>query len=210
MPHRLGFAVDDDELAVANLVTERRHAAHPQSLLLRSRDLVADTLAGQLALELGKGEEDVQGQTPHRGRRVELLRDRDEGDPLGIEDLDDLGEIGEGARQAIDLVGDQQINLTRLDVGEELLQGRAVHRSAGIAAIVVMLRQHGPTLVPLAPDEGLAGLALGMQRVELLLEPLLAGFAGVDRAAERPPAAGRCRPRHGGSPQRRFVGACAA
>ncbi len=206
VPHRLGLGGNDDELAIAHRVAERRHAAHPHPLLLRCRDLVADALAGELALELGEGEEHVQREAPHRGRRVELLGHRDEGHALRVEDLDDLGEVGERARQAVDLVGDQEIDFARLDVGEELLQGRSVHRAAGVAAIVVMLRQHGPALVPLALDEGLAGLALGMQRVELLLQPLLGGFAGVDRATECPPGADRCRPTHHGSPQQRFDG----
>src|SRR5215831_16958590 len=33
------------------------------------------------------------------------------------------------------------------------------------------------------PDESLTGLALRLQRIEFLIEPLLGGFAGVDRAA---------------------------
>src|SRR6516225_2606748 len=65
-----------------------------------------------------------------------------------------------------------------------------------------------PAFVPLARDEGLAGLALRLQRIELLFEPLLGGFAGVDRTAHgsappRPagpsvrhaPASGRSQPR---------------
>ena len=36
----------------------------------------------------------------------------------------------------------------------------------------------------LALDIGFGGLALGVERVELLLEPMLGGFAGVDRAAQ--------------------------
>ena len=35
-----------------------------------------------------------------------------------------------------------------------------------------------------ATDEGLAGFALRVERVEFLLQPLLGGFAGVDRAAD--------------------------
>ena len=41
-----------------------------------------------------------------------------------------------------------------------------------------------PAFMALARDEGLAGLALGMERVELLLEPFLGGFAGIDGAAK--------------------------
>ena len=35
----------------------------------------------------------------------------------------------------------------------------------------------------LLPDERFTGLALRLKRIELLLEPFLGGFAGVDRAA---------------------------
>jgi hypothetical protein len=38
--------------------------------------------------------------------------------------------------------------------------------------------------VPLALDEGLAGLALRLQRIEFLIEAFLGRFAGVDRAAD--------------------------
>src|SRR6516164_4246731 len=40
------------------------------------------------------------------------------------------------------------------------------------------------SFVALTVDESLAGLALRLQRIELLLEPLLGGFAGVDRTAD--------------------------
>jgi hypothetical protein len=65
------------------------------SLLLRGGDLVADALADDLALKLREGQQDVEGQAPHRGRRVELLRHRNEGRAPGVEDLDDLGKIGD-------------------------------------------------------------------------------------------------------------------
>ena len=54
MSHRLGFCLVDDELPVFDVVAERGQAAHPQTLLLGGRDLVADALACDLALKLGK------------------------------------------------------------------------------------------------------------------------------------------------------------
>ena len=47
-----------------------------------------------------------------------------------------------------------------------------------------MIADQHPAFGALAGDIGLAGLALGMQAVELLLEPFLGGFPGVDGAAE--------------------------
>lgn len=51
---------------------------HPHALLLGRRDLVADALGGDLALELGEGEKDVKRETSHRRRRVERLGHGDE------------------------------------------------------------------------------------------------------------------------------------
>src|SRR5215467_1555465 len=70
------LAVDDDELAVLYPIPERRHAAHPHPLLFRRGDLVADALADDLALELREGQQNIEGQASHRGRRIELLRHR--------------------------------------------------------------------------------------------------------------------------------------
>ena len=56
-----------------------------------------------------------------------------------------------------------------------------------------MLGQGPPALRGLALDIGLAGLPLGVERIELLIQAMLGGFAGVDGAAQRlwahPPSA---------------------
>jgi len=64
-----------------------------------------------------------------------------------------------------------------------LLQGGSIHRRTREPAIVIISRQAHPAFVPLAVDEGFAGFALRLQRIEFLIEPLLGGFAGVDRTA---------------------------
>src|SRR4030081_1222490 len=92
--HDFRLAFDDDELAVLRLITERLHPTHPHPLLLRGSDLVADALADDLALELREGQQNIEGQAPHRGRGVELLRHRNEGGTPRVDDLDDLGKTG--------------------------------------------------------------------------------------------------------------------
>ena len=57
--------------------------------------------------------------------------------PLPVEDLDDLGEVGQRAGQPVDLVDHHDVDRARGDVGEQPLQGRALHGAAGDAAIVV-------------------------------------------------------------------------
>src|SRR6516225_1943564 len=63
------------------------------------------------------------------------------------------------------------------------LQSRPTDRRAGEPAVIITRAQAHPAFVPLAGDEGLAGLALRLQRIEFLVEPFLGGFAGVDGAA---------------------------
>jgi hypothetical protein len=112
-----------------------------------------------------------------------LLRDRHKGCAPGVKDLDNLGKIGERAGQAVDLIDHHDIDPPGREVGEQLLQSGPSHRGAGEPAVVITFRQAHPAFVPLARDEGLTGFALRLQRIELLLEPLLGRFAGVDRTA---------------------------
>ena len=150
----------------------------------RGGDLVADALGRHLALELGEAEQDVQRQPAHGGGGVERLRDRDEGDAVPVEHLDQLGEVGQRAAEAVDLVDHDHVDQPVLDIRQQPLQAGALQRAAGDAAVVILVADQHPALGPLAGDVGLAGLALGVERVELLLQPFLGGFPGVDGAAQ--------------------------
>ena len=92
------------QLPVLHDVAEGHVAAHEHALLPRRPDLVADALGGDLALELREAEQDVESEPAHRGRGVEPLGDRDEGDTGAVEHLHQLGEVHQRARQPVDLV----------------------------------------------------------------------------------------------------------
>ena len=104
------FLFVDHQFAIDDLVTERHNTADPHALLLRRGDLVTDALAGDLAFELGEGEQHVERQPPHAGRGVEGLGDRDEGDAVGVEQLDQFGEVGERTGETVDLVDDDDVD----------------------------------------------------------------------------------------------------
>jgi hypothetical protein len=76
-------------------------------------------------------------------------------DVVRLEELDELGEVREGPGQAIELVDHHDIDKAGPDVGQEPLQGRAVDRGAGEAAIVIAGRECPPALMGLALDVGL-------------------------------------------------------
>src|SRR5918997_1438062 len=75
---------------------------------------------------------------------------------------------------------------TGLDVGEQAGESRSVERASREAAVVVAVGQAAPALVGLALDEGLGCLALGIKGVEVLLQAVLGGLAGVDGTAKCP------------------------
>jgi hypothetical protein len=62
-------------------------------------------------------------------------------------------------------------------------QSRPTHRRAGEPAVIIPCEPAHPAFVALAGDEGLAGLALCLQRIEFLVESLLRGFASVNGTA---------------------------
>ena len=74
-PNLFRLSLIDGDFAILGVIAERRHAADPQPLALGGGDLVANALGGDLPLELGKRQQHIQGQSPHRGGRIELLGD---------------------------------------------------------------------------------------------------------------------------------------
>src|SRR5712671_5108011 len=180
--YRLGIGRVDDERALACVIAQRHIAAHPHALFLRGGDLVADAFTGDLALELGKGQQHIERQAAHRARRIKLLRHRDERHSLGVEEFDQPRKICERSGQPVDLVDDHDVDPAGPDIAEQILQRRSLYIAAREPAIVIAVSRQQPTLVLLAADEGLAGFALRRERVEFLLQPFLGGFAGVDGA----------------------------
>ena len=134
-------------------------------------------------LRLDYRQEHVERQSAHAGGGVELLGHRDEGGAVGVHHLHDLGEAGQRSGEPVHLVDHHQVHPPGADVGQQALQGGTLQGSAGEAAVVEAGGKQGPALVALAADERLAGLALGVQAVERLLQPLLGGLPGVDGAA---------------------------
>src|SRR6185437_4816458 len=102
------------------------------------------------------------------------------------------GKIGQRSGQPVDLVDDDDVDAAAADIGKKMLQRRPLQIAAGEPAIIVSAFRRHPALVLLAANISFAGLTLRSERVEFLLQPLLGGFAGVDRA----PLASSVNPRH--------------
>ena len=102
---------------------------------------------------------------------------------MGIENLYHSREVCQGAGKTVDLVGHHNIYMSLADVGEQTLQRRPLGCRTRKPAVVVGDFKQAPALTLLALDEGLARLALGVQRVEVLRKSFFGGLARIDRAA---------------------------
>src|SRR5262245_20994046 len=94
-PDRLCLRGHDFELLIDAAIAEWNGPPDPEALAFGGRNLVAHPLADGLALKLGKREQHVKGEPAHAGGGIEGLGDRDEGHPMFIKQLDQLGKIGE-------------------------------------------------------------------------------------------------------------------
>ena len=139
--------------ASASLMTNRRlsrrrspwtDAAHPHPLALGGGDLVADALAGDLALKLGEGQQDVEHQPPIEVVVLNCWVTDTKGHPLAFEHFDHLGEVGQAARQAVDLVDHHDVDLAALDIGHQAFQPRPIRVAAGETGVVVVVGHRNP------------------------------------------------------------------
>jgi hypothetical protein len=103
---------------------------------------------------------------------------------VSVEHLHQLGKICQRAAETIDLVDHDHIDETVFDILQQSLESGSVQRAPRNTTVVIMIAYQYPSFGPLARDIGLTRLALGMQRVELLLKAFLGGFACVDRATQ--------------------------
>ena len=102
---------------------------------------------------------------------------------MRVGQLDELGEVGQRAGEAVDLVDDDDIDAAVAHGGEQALEGGTLEGAPGVSAIVIAFGQEPPALMGLAPHVGFGGLALVVERVELLLQPVLGGHSGRSRSA---------------------------
>ncbi len=80
-----------------------------------------------------------------------------------IEQLDQLGEVRQRSRQAVDFVDNDDIDLPGPDIIQELLEVWPVGGPTGVPAIVVAGSDQGPSGMGLALDIGRGGIVLRVQ-----------------------------------------------
>ena len=172
----------DHELAVNVPVAVGDDPARPHFFLAAGGHLVSHTIRRHLALELREAHEKVDDHPSHRGRGVDLLGNGNHAHVVLGEDAVEFREVLQRTADAVDLVDDHHVDLPVVHVPQKLLEGRARHIAARVPAVIVMLIDEPPALAGLAMDVRCTGVELCLQRIELLVEPLVRAFARVDRA----------------------------
>src|ERR1019366_5097537 len=174
----------DVEPTLAEVIAERNPASHPHTLRFRSSDFVPNALARHFTFKLRERQKNVQGEATHRSRRVELLRDGDEGDAFRIKLLDKFGKVGQRTCEPIDLVHHDRIHLAVSDVGHQFFQSWPIHIAARESAVIVLGAEDNPSFVLLRMNIRLASLALCIERIKGLVQTFFGGFASIDRALD--------------------------
>jgi len=123
----------------------------------------------------------AQHQATHRVGRVERLGDADVGELVSLKDFEQLGEVQERAAQPIDLLDHDTRDLSSLDVSDWSPRRRTLDVPSH-ETDVITVGQALPALPDLTLDARFARFALGVERVEILLNSILNRLAGVDRA----------------------------
>ncbi len=136
-------------------VAEGCPSAVPHAFLGAFGDLVGNALGDGLALELAEGKEHVEHEHSHRGAGVEALRGGDEVDLVLFQHLPKLVEVGQVAGDAVELVGDDDIDIAGADFPKEGLHTGAFEVLAGETRVVDEVGG-GPSLVLVDGDGVLA------------------------------------------------------
>ena len=79
---------------------------------------------------------------------------------MAVEQFNQLGEVRQRPRQAVDFVDNDDIDLPRADIIQQLLKVGTVGGPTGVPAIVIAGSDHGPAGMGLALDIGRSGIVL--------------------------------------------------
>src|SRR4029077_18847964 len=89
----------------------------------------------------------------------------------------------ERSSQPVDLIDHHDIDLAGADIGKQSSESWPLQGTAREPPVIIV-GPESPALMGLALDISFCRLALGIERVEVLLEAVLGRLPGVNRAAE--------------------------
>jgi hypothetical protein len=94
-----------------------------------------------------------------------------------------LGKVDQRAAETVDLVDDHHVDPAGLYVRQQCLKRRPFHIAARVTAVVVMRWQALPGVARLPEHVRFTSLALGVEGIEVGVQPFAGRLATVDGAA---------------------------
>ncbi|MPM54196.1 hypothetical protein SDC9_100970 [bioreactor metagenome] len=134
---------------------------------------------------MGEGHQDIEHHAPRTAGGVDILRHAHKGGFVLIEERQQTGEVQQRTRQTVQFVDDHRVNPPCPDVVQQTLQRGPFQIAAAESAIVITFRKALPVSMFLAEDERLPGFALGIEAVELHVQPFVGAFARIDGTPDR-------------------------
>jgi hypothetical protein len=154
-----------------------RRGADGKPALDAPEDLVFDAHRRELPFLLRQGDHDDRLEAPCGGREVDLLAERHHLHPVTVEFLDQLEEVDDAARDAVDFRDDDHVDQLRAGKLKKLLEGGPVGVLGALAVALPVLLTFDQLLGdvpresgrPLVLDEGGQLVELGVERAVFLL-----------------------------------------
>jgi hypothetical protein len=82
---------------------------------------------------------------------------------MSVKNLNNLGEVGQGASEAIDFVDDDDVDTALLDLSHKSLEGGSFYIAARESAVVVLSVDQLPPFMGLASNVGFTRFALRVE-----------------------------------------------
>ena len=117
-------------------------------------------------------------------RRIELLGHRYERNTVLVENLHHFGEVQQRSTESVNFVNHYAVNPAGFDVVDQSFERRSFGVATGKTTVVVPFRVDQPAFVLLARDQRFRRVTLGIERIELLVEPFFGGHASVNGTAD--------------------------
>ncbi len=143
-------------------ISQGRPAAIPQALLGAFRDLVGDALHDHLPLELAEGKQHVEHEHSHPRAGVESLRGGNEVDLVLVEDFPELIEAVQVVGDAVELAGDDDIDIAGADFPKEGLHSGSFKGLSQVSRII-QIQSYFPAFMEVNRNGVLADIALAFE-----------------------------------------------
>ena len=186
-PDRFGFLFIDLQFLCQRIGTISHHGNSTAEFpsFFSAIDCGFHSVDDQIPFECGKCDENVQEHPSGTVGSVDVLCHGNEMNVVLFKELLEFCEIYDGAGKTVNLITDDHIDLSCLDISLQPGHGRPVHIAAGESSVVVTFRKTNPPTAFLTGNVTLACFPLRGQGIEVSVKGgIFHGFSGITCASD--------------------------